>query len=194
MIITKEMICSVDACASSMPDLDAYISLYGEDKDFKEIKRIILRDHPEWTYLVQWLMTKTPYFIKMGEHTIVEEYRISTNDGQFLYFSSYEEAKDSKKQEILDSIQHILEQVVISHEEQHNDDNVTWHLIDLTDCPEEGNFQIFNPLTGTHEKVVSKTEALNKQSQIKDNIIQGYFVLVEQKITNSFGDVCWVSV
>lgn len=194
MIITKEMICAVDACASSMPDLDAYIALYGEDKDFKEIKRIILRDHPEWAYLVQWLMTKVPAFIQMGEHSFVSEYRVLHVSGEFSYHTSIEDAITAKKEEILNQTTHIIDQAIIVHEEKHDNEDITWHIVDVLNCPDDGNFQVFNPLTGSHEKVIGKENAVNKQKEIKNAIISGYVISIEQKITNPLGDVAWVSV
>jgi len=56
------------------------------------------------------------------------------------------------------------------------------------------NYQVFNPLTGTHTKYTSEQEAKDAVTQIASSIVDTYKPTVCQELSNENGDTTWVAV
>jgi hypothetical protein len=87
----------------------------------------------------------------------------------------------------------VVNHVVINE----NGDHV-WAVIDLETTTETNNFQVFNPATGQYVFCNTIEEAKATFADIKNQILNGFYVQVQQLITGTSGDTdgdaAWFSV
>lgn len=61
-----------------------------------------------------------------------------------------------------------------------NGNDTTWTSADLINDEENYSYFVFNTITGLHEKVNSKTEAINKLNEVKQQFIQFSQMFIEE--------------
>lgn len=58
--------------------------------------------------------------------------------------------------------------------------NTTWMNADLANDPEDGEYQVFNTLTGLHEKIQGLSAAITRQGDIKQEFVAASGLVVHE--------------
>lgn len=192
MIITKQMIESLESCAESAPDIEAFIAAHGDNREFNfVVDTLIAEGMRKWAL---WLRGKKLDFMKMSDDFRFGGYRVTNPLNQEVTLcETIEQAQATRhaiKQYFLVSEAH---RFAANQEIEHENGDVTWLPVDLDACEYEDRYQVFNQATGTYELCETLADAKAKFAEIKEQCAEQNVQAIQQQIISG-DESAWVTV
>ena len=192
MIITKQMIESLDSCAESAPDIESFIAAHGDNREFNFVVDTLTSEgFRKWAL---WLRSKRIDFMRMADDFCYGGYRVTNPLTQ--------ETTQCETIEQAQAARHALKQYFIiaeasrfaaNEEIEHENGDVTWLPVDLDACEYEDKYQVFNQATGTYELCDTLAAAKAKFAEIKEQCAEHNVQQIQQQISSG-GESAWITV
>lgn len=190
MIITKQMIESLESCAESAPDIEAFIAAHGDNREFNfVVDTLIAEGMRKWAL---WLRSKKLDFMKMSDDFCYGSYQVTNPLTQEVTLcETIEQAQAAR---------HALKQYFIiaeasrfaaNQEIEHENGDVTWLPVDLDTCEDEDKYQVFNQATGAYELCKTLAAAKAKFAEIKEQCAEQNVPQIQQQVTSGDGESLW---
>lgn len=166
----------------------------GREKLVEHLKTLSSREADAWLRFYDSLLTN-PIAVKYyNDWFYTGKYSFVNRSNNVLKeFNSKENMLIAFDTEYVAMMEAYLDKMSINEHIANEDGSVTWKSVDIKNLVDEAEYQVFNPMLGTHTFCATLQEAKD-EILIVQNIYAASILTKQEQISNPDGDCAWVEL